>query len=276
MKKLMAATAALALMAGTSASAQDEHHDHGDRGAPPPHAAPQGGGHPAPGPAPAARPAPQGPVAPAGPRYTGPQGGAPAYRAPAQPNAAQQGGPGQWRGRGGEQPGGRPQDQGGPNGAGFQGDQRGQGERGDRGDFHQGRPNGGGFQGDQRGQGDRGDRGDFHQGRPGWGAPGFNPGGRDHPRYDPHFYPREIRPDREFRWRGGDWRPQRGFYYRRWAYGEYLPFGWFDQSYWVSDYWDYDLPVPPYGYQWVRVGPDVLLISLSNGFVAETIYGLFY
>ncbi len=44
----------------------------------------------------------------------------------------------------------------------------------------------------------------------------------------------------------------------------------------MTDYWDYDLPVPPFGYQWVRVGPDVLLINIATGFVAETIYGLFY
>ncbi|HEY2658793.1 MAG TPA: RcnB family protein [Caulobacteraceae bacterium] len=250
MKKLMTATAVLALMAGTSALAQDEHRDRGDRGAPPPHAAPQGG-RPAMA-APAARPAaPQGQGAPVGPRYTGAQGAAaPAYRQQAQPNGAQ-GYRGEWHGRAGEQSGARPQDQG--------------------------RPVGGNFQGDARARGDRGaDRGDFRQGRPGWGAPGFNPGGRDHPRYDPQFYPRQIRPDRQFRWRGEGWRPQRGFYYRRWAFGEYLPFGWFDQSYWVGDYYDYDLPVPPYGYQWVRVGPDVLLINLATGFVAETVYGLFY
>ena len=270
MKTLMAATAALALMAGTSALAQDDHHDRGDRGGPPPHAAPQGG-RPAP-PAPSAaapqyqapRQAPyQAQSLPNGPRYGGPRGGGgqdnrPQYAPGAPPAYRNDQAPrGDWRGRGGDQPGARPQDQGRPGGGGgFQGG-RGPDRDGGRGDR-------------------RPDRGDFHQGRPGWGAPGFNPGGRDHPRYDPQFYPRQIRPEHRYHWDRDDWRPQRGFYYRRWSYGEYLPFGWFDQSYWVDNYWDYDLPVAPYGYQWVRVGPDVLLINLATGFVAETIYGLFY
>lgn len=107
--------------------------------------------------------------------------------------------------------------------------------------------------------------------RPGWGAPAV--GGRG-PRFDSHYYPRVVDLGRHYQWRG-DWYPQRGFYSHRWVYGEFLPFGWFAQDYWVSDYWDYGLPVPPYGYTWVRVGPDVLLINQANGFVAESVYGVF-
>ena len=111
--------------------------------------------------------------------------------------------------------------------------------------------------------------------RPGWGAPGGD-GGHGAPHYDAHYYPRVVTLGAHYHWMGGDWRPQRGFYYHRWVYGEFLPFGWFDQSYWVSDYWDYGLPVPPYGYAWVRAGPDVLMINLETGFVAESVYGVFF
>ncbi len=252
MKKLMVATAVLALLSATGALAQDREHGHGDRGgeqgAPrgeaQGHRGEQGGGQ---------RPAAQAQPAPAQ-RY----GGAPAYQPQARPEANG----GQWRDqhRG---DGGRPQ---GGDRQGWRGGDRGQdqgwrgGDRGHNQGWH--------------GEGGRGhdhDRGDFH---PGWGAPGFAPGGHG-PRYDQRWFPREVRPEHRFRW-GGDWRPQRGYYYRHWGYGDYLPFGWFADPYWVTDYWDYDLPVPPFGYQWVRVGPDVLLINIATGFVAETIYGLYY
>jgi Ni/Co efflux regulator RcnB len=35
------------------------------------------------------------------------------------------------------------------------------------------------------------------------------------------------------------------------------------------------LPPPPLGYAWVRVGPDALLVNLTNGTVVEAVYGLF-
>jgi Ni/Co efflux regulator RcnB len=221
MKTLLAATAAIALLTGTAAFAQGEHHG-GERGG----GQPQGGYHQ--GGAPAARPqyAPQ--QQSAAPRYA-PQ------QAPAQHYAPQQ--------YGGARYGGAP---GG-------------------GAYHQGAQHA--YQGQGAAQG--------YVARPGWGAPGVRPGG-EAPHYNRQWFPREIRPDHRYHWFGGYWRPQRGFYYHRWIYGEFLPFGWYEPDYWVGDYWDYGLPVPPYGYAWVRVGPDVLLINLATGFVAETIYGLFF
>jgi len=107
------------------------------------------------------------------------------------------------------------------------------------------------------------------------GVPGFRPGG-DRPHYDPQFFPREFRPDHAFAWRGAVWRSQPGFYYRHWGYGDRLPFGWFDRHWYIADYYYYDLPVPPYGYEWIRVGPDALLVDLDDGTVVEAVYGLFY
>ena len=127
--------------------------------------------------------------------------------------------------------------------------------------------------GDRRngGQGFNGGR-DYH---PGFGAPGFRPGG-ERPRYSPDYYPRQIWARDRYEWRGGDWRGPRGFYYRRWSYGEYLPFGWFGAEWFINDYWNYELPVPPYGCEWIRSGPDALLVDQRTGFVVETVYGIFY
>lgn len=111
-------------------------------------------------------------------------------------------------------------------------------------------------------------------GRPAFGAPGFAPGGPQ-PRYQRDYFPRNVRYPHPYEWRG-EWTPPPGFYYRRWAYGEFLPWGWYDRPFWIVDYYDYDLPVPPYGFAWIRVGPDVVLVNLATGMVVETVYGAFY
>ena len=116
-----------------------------------------------------------------------------------------------------------------------------------------------------------------HLGHGGFGAPGFQPGASDRPRYSPQYFPPRIQPNQRYHWSGGQgWAPQPGYYNRRWRFGEFLPFGWFASSFWISDWGDYDLPVPPYGYEWVRVGPDALLVDTYTGEVVSSVYGLFY
>jgi Ni/Co efflux regulator RcnB len=110
-----------------------------------------------------------------------------------------------------------------------------------------------------------------------FGAPGFQPGAADRPRYSPQYFPHQIRPAQHYHWGGGQqWRGQPGFYYHHWRYGEFLPGGWFGADFWINDWGDYDLPVPPYGYEWVRVGADALLVDTYSGEVVSTVYGLFY
>lgn len=110
-----------------------------------------------------------------------------------------------------------------------------------------------------------------------FGAPGFQPGGGDRPRYDARQFPQHVRPAQRFQWHGDRaWSPQPGYYAHHWRYGDYLPEGWFASSFWIYDYNDYSLPVPPYGYEWVRYGPDALLVDTYSGEVVETVYGLFY
>jgi Ni/Co efflux regulator RcnB len=113
-------------------------------------------------------------------------------------------------------------------------------------------------------------------GHPRFGAPGFQAGGGDRPRYDAQHFPQAVRAAQHFQWRGDRaWAPQPGYYAHHWRYGEYLPEGWFAPSFWIYDYNDYDLPVPPYGYEWVRYGPDAVLVDTYSGEVVETVYGVF-
>jgi Ni/Co efflux regulator RcnB len=97
----------------------------------------------------------------------------------------------------------------------------------------------------------------------------------DHRHYSEGAFPHAIQPERQYHWRG-DWSPPPGFYYRHWGYGERLPGGWFARRFWITDFWYYGLAPAPYGYAWVREGPDALLVNVYTGEVVEVEYGLFY
>lgn len=62
---------------------------------------------------------------------------------------------------------------------------------------------------------------------------------------------------------------------RQWSYGEILPPAYWTEPYVIRDYWLFGLEIPPVGFEWVRVGSDALLISVSNGEVLQVVYGLF-
>ena len=103
--------------------------------------------------------------------------------------------------------------------------------------------------------------------RPRWSAPG----GR-------HPVPRD------FSYRGHDierihMRPflyPPGFAYRRWEIGAALPPLFLVRDYWYADWAGLGLEPPPPGYQWVRYGPDLLLVNVITGQVADVAYGVFY
>jgi len=67
-----------------------------------------------------------------------------------------------------------------------------------------------------------------------------------------------------------------GWYSHRWSYGEILPISYFARDYWLIDFADYDLPPPPYGAVWVRVGNDALLVDEESGEVITVEYDVFY
>lgn len=105
--------------------------------------------------------------------------------------------------------------------------------------------------------------------------PNWNRGPRERPRnFDRRHYQRNAWAQHRFR-KGYYHRPP-GWYYRRWTYGQILPFAFFARDYWLNDWYDYDLPVPPYGYEWVRYGDDAILVDVRTGMILQVIYGVFY
>jgi Ni/Co efflux regulator RcnB len=55
-----------------------------------------------------------------------------------------------------------------------------------------------------------------------------------------------------------------------------LPPIFFAPEYYYPDWATLGLDPPPPGAQWVRYGPDLLLVDLSTGSVLETVPGVFY
>lgn len=89
------------------------------------------------------------------------------------------------------------------------------------------------------------------------------------------------------RWNGYHWYPQYryrapvryvyppGYRQYHWRVGHRLPHGYYGRPYYV-DYNYYRLPPPPYGYGWVRVDRDVVLVALATGLIIDVLYGLYY
>lgn len=67
-----------------------------------------------------------------------------------------------------------------------------------------------------------------------------------------------------------------GFYLRSWSYGDFFPRGWYGPGYWIVDPWQYDLPLPPPGFEWVRSGPDALLIDEYTGRIVQVVRHVFW
>jgi hypothetical protein len=67
-----------------------------------------------------------------------------------------------------------------------------------------------------------------------------------------------------------------GWSYRRWGAGAILPPIFLAPEYYFMDWADLGLPPPPPGDQWVRYGPDLLLVDVSTGQVVDVIYDAFY
>lgn len=97
---------------------------------------------------------------------------------------------------------------------------------------------------------------------------------RNRPRYDRRNYPSVWRPSQRFRM--SVYRPPVGYYHRSWRYGDILPRGWWGSNYYISDWWQYDLPIPPIGYEWVRVGEDAYLVDTFTGRIVQVVYDIFW
>jgi len=78
------------------------------------------------------------------------------------------------------------------------------------------------------------------------------------------------------RYRAGYWRAPWGFHYRRFGIGERIPGILLVSTYFIDDYYDYDLDEPDDGYVWVRDGDDAVLVDRYTGEVIEVEYDVFY
>ncbi|MEZ5498576.1 MAG: RcnB family protein [Steroidobacteraceae bacterium] len=93
------------------------------------------------------------------------------------------------------------------------------------------------------------------------------------PRYNSYYYGGRYDGPR---YRAGRYNPPRGYYYRQWRRGQYLPYAYRHSGYYVNDYYRYGLYAPPRGHCWVRYGNDILLTALATGLVLDAIYDFYY
>lgn len=89
---------------------------------------------------------------------------------------------------------------------------------------------------------------------------------RDHRDWDGHRweggrYPAFVYPD--------------GYGYRRWGIGAFLPSVFLGSGYYFNDYYRFGFAPPPYGFRWVRNGPDLLLVNVRDGRIRDVRYGVF-
>ncbi len=67
----------------------------------------------------------------------------------------------------------------------------------------------------------------------------------------------------------------RGYSHRSWQVGYYLPRPFLSSGYYV-DYRPYGIAPPPYGYRWVRVDGDLLLVEIASALIADILYGFYH
>jgi Ni/Co efflux regulator RcnB len=89
-----------------------------------------------------------------------------------------------------------------------------------------------------------------------------------HPIYHPGTWNRA-------RVHAGAYRYPHGYTYHRWAVGRALPRVYLAPAYYYAGYVALGLAAPPSNYQWVRYGPDLLLVNLAGGNVVDIRYGVF-
>jgi Ni/Co efflux regulator RcnB len=75
--------------------------------------------------------------------------------------------------------------------------------------------------------------------------------------------------------RVGFYRWPHGYRYVRYSVGGYFPRQFWIQDYYIENYADFGLDVPPDDCQWVRYGSDAILFDLDTGQVDQVVYGAF-
>jgi Ni/Co efflux regulator RcnB len=163
------------------------------------------------------------------------------------------------------------------------GNWQGRGDRSDPG-YWRGRDNRGDWNNNRNDNGrgadrrDWGNRSDFNRdGRTDYRSDyrrGVNYGGPRHDFSGFRDYHRNYYPTRRFN--VPYYRRPAGWYEHRWRFGEFLPIAFWGRDYWLVDFEVYDLPPPPYGAVWVRVGNDALLVDEDSGEIITVAYSVFY
>jgi Ni/Co efflux regulator RcnB len=98
---------------------------------------------------------------------------------------------------------------------------------------------------------------------------------RERPNGNVRVTQKVIRPAHRFHARRV-WVAPRGFVFRHFRLGERLPTILLASDYFLMDYALYGLPPAPYGYVWVRVGADAVLVDRYTGQVVQVAYDIFY
>ena len=66
-----------------------------------------------------------------------------------------------------------------------------------------------------------------------------------------------------------------GYHYRRWTVGHVLPRAYWAPTYYYPGYAALGLYAPQAHYQWVRYGPDLVLVNVQTGNIRDIRYGVF-
>ena len=111
--------------------------------------------------------------------------------------------------------------------------------------------------------------------------PPGKPGGGPPPKGPPHGPPPG---GHQFSYHGKMFNPvhgpafvyPRGWEYRRWVVGGVLPPLFLVPAYYYAEWAALGLAAPEPGFQWVRYGPDLLLVNVTTGQVVEVVYGVIY
>ena len=61
-----------------------------------------------------------------------------------------------------------------------------------------------------------------------------------------------------------------------WDFGDFLPWGWYSPEYYISDWYDFGLPPPPIGCEWIAEGNDALLVDVWTGEILSVYRGIFW
>jgi len=112
-------------------------------------------------------------------------------------------------------------------------------------------------------------------GRPGFGyqSHGLRPSDRGRAVYSVSVYRQEFVATRRYRYVGGGY--PGGWYAHSWYYGNVLPIGWYGPEFYLN-FGLYGLLGPPIGCEWVREGPDAVLVDIWSGQVLSVERGVFY